>query len=572
MTHERNFRLLNKKFREMFFPTLLASIAGNFAILVDALIVSILLGSLNLSVIQSIEPIAQFLNMIYWLIGFGGSILATTARARFDKDQANSLFTISLISITVIGLIITVFGLLFPDFFTQILCNSNELRPLVKDYFLIFIIVSPFMCFMIVLAYFIKTDDFIPLQFRAFLMANGLNVIGDLAFIPYLGIKGAALATTVSYIVASIYISTYFFNSKGTFRFVKVKLSKALAYMKDICKTGLSSCSIPLYQTIKLLVINSLILGIAGKVGLSAFNMCYNTQFLVGIFIFGTTQSILPIIAVYFQEGDYNGVDYVAKKSLKIVLGFGIFFTLLFAIFPQTILYLFSVSDPSAIPTALNAVRIYALSLLGYGINFLYIFYSQSVQYNKIANIVTILEGLIFPIPLAYVFGHFWGINGIWFSLVLTEIVTFIFIWLYSKYVTKKSNGQYSGFFLNYKDEEASFMEFTIPGNKEDAIALSKEIKDSYSNPNISEEVSFAIGNLIGHILDINEGLDWIDIIIRETNDAIFLSIKSEGVEFKYEEDFEGVKSAYFAIKDIVDNIEYSQILGLNNTVITINK
>ena len=572
MTHERNFRLLNKKFRELFFPTLLASIAGNFAILVDALIVSILLGSLNLSVIQSIEPIAQFLNMIYWLIGFGGSILATTARARFDKDQANSLFTISLISITVIGLIITVFGLLFPDFFTQILCNSNELRPLVKDYFLIFIIVSPFMCFMIVLAYFIKTDDFIPLQFKAFLMTNGLNVIGDLAFIPYLGIKGAALATTVSYIVASIYISTYFFNSKGTFRFVKVKLSKALAYMKDICKTGLSSCSIPLYQTIKLLVINSLILGIAGKVGLSAFNMCYNTQFLVGIFIFGTTQSILPIIAVYFQEEDYNGVDYVAKKSLKIVLGFGIFFTLLFGIFPQTILCLFSVSDPSAIPTALNAVRIYALSLLGYGINFLYIFYSQSVQYNKIANIVTILEGLIFPIPLAYVFGHFWGINGIWFSLVLTEIVTFIFIWLYSKYVTKKSNGQYSGFFLNYKDEEASFMEFTIPGNKEDAIALSKEIKDSYSNPNISEEVSFAIGNLIGHILDINEGLDWIDIIIRETNDAIFLSIKSESVEFKYEEDFEGVKSDYFAIKDIVDNIEYSQILGLNNTVITINK
>lgn len=572
MTHERNFRLLNKKFRELFFPTLLASIAGNFAILVDALIVSILLGSLNLSVIQSIEPIAQLLNMVYWLIGFGGSILATTARARFDKAQANSLFTVSLISITVIGLIIAVLGLLFPDFFTQILCNSNELRPLVKDYFLIYIIVSPFMCFLIVLAYFIKTDDFIPLQFKAFLMANGLNVIGDLAFIPYLGIRGAALATTVSYIIASIYIATYFFNSKGTFRFVKVELSKALGHIKEICKTGFSSCSIPLYQTIKLLVINSLILGISGKVGLSAFNMCYNTQFLVGIFIFGTTQSILPIIAVYFQEGDYNGVDYVAKKSLKIVLGFGIFFTLLFAIFPQTILCLFSVNDPSAIPTAMNAVRIYALSLLGYGINFLYIFYSQSVQYNEIANIVTILEGLIFPIPFAYIFAQFWGINGIWFSLVFTEIATFIFIWLYSKYVTKKSNGQYSGFFLNYKDEEASFLEFTIPGNKEEAVALSKEIKDSYSNPNISEDVSFAIGNLISHILDMNEELDWIDIIIRETKDAVFLSIKSEGVEFKYEEDFEDVKSDYFAIKDIVDNIEYSQILGLNNTVITINK
>ena len=40
MVYERNFDLLNGKFRELFFPTLFTSIAGNFAVLIDAFFIS----------------------------------------------------------------------------------------------------------------------------------------------------------------------------------------------------------------------------------------------------------------------------------------------------------------------------------------------------------------------------------------------------------------------------------------------------------------------------------------------------------------------------------------------------
>ena len=56
MTYERSYNLLNSKFKELFFPTLLAAIAGNFALIADGLIISALLGPMNLSVIQSMEP------------------------------------------------------------------------------------------------------------------------------------------------------------------------------------------------------------------------------------------------------------------------------------------------------------------------------------------------------------------------------------------------------------------------------------------------------------------------------------------------------------------------------------
>ena len=53
MTYERNFNLMNRKFRELFFTTLITSIAGNFAVPVDAFFISMFMGSVYLSVLIS---------------------------------------------------------------------------------------------------------------------------------------------------------------------------------------------------------------------------------------------------------------------------------------------------------------------------------------------------------------------------------------------------------------------------------------------------------------------------------------------------------------------------------------
>ena len=575
MTYERRYSLLNSKFKELFFPTLLAAIAGNFAILADAFIISAFLGPMNLYVIQCIEPLAQFINMVYWLIGFGGTILSTSAKANFDEKKANYIFTVSIVSILIISILITLLGLLFPDGILQILCNSSQLRPLVYEYYKYFLLTIPFLCYFVVLAYFIKTDDFVQLQFRAFLMANVLNVVFDIIFIYSLnmGVSGAALGMAVAYIISSVYLSTYFLSSKRTLKLIKIKLSKSLEYMKDICKTGYSSSSIALYQSIKLIIINSIILGVMAHVGLVAFNMCCNTVLLVGIFIFGTAQSILPIVSVYYQEKDYNGVEYVARRSLKITVAFGIFFTLLFTIFPQTILCIFSVSNPSDVPTVLNAVRIFSLCLLAYSINFLYIFYLQAIQDIKLSNIVTLLNGLIFPVAFVYIFSIIWNENGIWFAFVIAELATLLFIYLYSKYLNKKTNGEYTGLFLKrHHDENERMLEYTITGNKNDAVYLSREVQEFLSDYETSVLVSLAIEELLIYILDINDELDWIDVIVRDNDKSTIISIKYSGIGYNPNVDTDSNSDNINMLLSISDKIDYSQILGLNNTVITINK
>ena len=575
MTYERRYNLLNSKFKELFFPTLLAAIAGNFAILADAFIISAFLGPMNLSVIQSIEPLAQFTNMIYWLIGFGGTILSTSAKANFEEKKANYIFTVSIVSILTISILITVLGLLFPDSFLQILCNSSQLRPLVYEYYKYYLLTIPFLCYFVVLAYFIKTDNFVQLQFRAFLLANVLNVVFDIIFIKYfnMGVGGAALGMAVAYIISVIYISTYFLSSKRTLKLIKINLSKSLSCMTEICKTGFSSSSIALYQSIKLIIINSIILGVFAHVGLVAFNMCCNTLLFVSIFIFGTAQSILPIVSVYYQEKDYNGVEYVARRSLKIAAAFGIFFTLLFTIFPQTILCIFSVSNPSDVPTVLNAVRIFSLCILAYSINFLYIFYIQAIQDIKLSNIITLLNGLIFPVAFVYIFSIIGNENGIWFAFLISELATLLFIYLHSRYKNIKTNGEYSGFFLKrHHDENERMLEYTITASKNEAVYLSREVQEFLSDEKTSVFVSLAIEELLMYILDINDKLDWVDVIIRDNDKNTIISIKHSGIGYNPQADTDLNSDNIDMLRSISDNIEYSQILGLNNTVITINK
>jgi FlaA1/EpsC-like NDP-sugar epimerase len=250
-------------------------------------------------------------------------------------------------------------------------------------------------------------------------------------------------------------------------------------------------------------------------------------------------------------------------------MGFGAFFSALFILFPQIVLFIFNVSNPADIPTIINVIRIFSISFIAFAVNSLYMFYAESVQYNKLANIVTLLQGLVFPVLFAYIFAYLWGAEGFWASLVVSEFATLLFIVIYSKIMARKSNNDYSGFFLIKKHESATVFEFTLDGNVEDAVKLSENIQKSFNEDRLSVLVSMAIEDMIVHIININENIDLIDIIIRDNGEYILISIKYSGECINVMED-EDMASNIAILNKISQKIDYSQILGLNNIVIRI--
>ena len=571
--YERNYKLLNRKFREFLLPTLFTSMAGNISIFIDSLLVSILIGNITLSVMQIIQPVSTLINLLYWMIGLGGSLVCAISKAEFDEERSNGLFTASILSMIAVGIIIMVISLLFTNSILQVLCTSADLKPLVSQFFIYYVIGIPFLCYMMSMSYFIKSDGFLKLPFVSILISNVFNLIFDIVFIYYFnwGLQGAALATTTSFILGSLCMSTYFLKKTRTLKFIKIKFYTIRDYLIVICKSGFSTASTQLYLTIKLYVVNFVLGGLVGAIGLVAFNLCNNTLFIISIFIIGISQSMSPIISLYYKEKDYCGVDYVIKKSFKMMVVVDIAFFALLTIYPQIMIFIFNVQNPEYTPYILNALRIFSLSYLLTGTNFLYIYYTQAIQEDKLANILQLLEGLIFPIAVLLILTFMFGELGLWSSFFVTELLVFLFIISYSRFINKKTNGKYQGFFIKKEIDDNNFINYSINANIEDVVGLSSKINEYLADYAESTRVSVAVEEILVNIINLNESLDSIDVYLKKTDEEIILSIKDDGIEYNpiVENDNLEFDNISF-LNRISDKVDYTRVLGLNSTVITI--
>ena len=573
--YERNYKLISSKFREFFFPTLLTSMTGNICMVVDSIIVSNLIGAMALSAIQPVIPVGTTVNLIYWMIGLGGSVLCSIAKAEFDNEKSSRIFSVSIISLLLFGILVAIFGTIFAPQIVPILCASPQVQPLVYQYYSVYVLGMPFLCYIMSLSYFIRTDGIADLPFRALLLSNIVNIIFDLIFIGvfHLGVSGAAWATIVGYIFGCTYMSTYFFSSKRTLDFALVKAKTFLNTLANICKSGFSGASTQLYMTIKIFVINTLITLYIGQSGLAAFNICYNSLFILYMFLIGTAQTMSPIVSVYYQEEDYSSVRFIMNRSLKIVLTSSLILSVLLVVCPQILTFLFHVKNPADMPVVLNAVRIFALSYVGIAITFLYTFYSQAIQKNKLSNSISLLEGFIFPVGFACALSFVFGANGIWISFTIAEVLTILYLFIYSRYINRKTNGEYTGFFINKHNDDAHVFEHTLSGNINDAVGLSQEVQNYLKGNKSATLVSLAIEEMIVNIIKINDEVDSIDVIVRDNDDNILISIKDTGIDFNPVIENENLEFDNISVLNkIADHIDYSRVLGLNSTVITINK
>ena len=547
--------------------------AGNICLVVDSILVSFFVGVANLSAIQFVSPLLTFVNLFYWMIGLGGSILCSVSKAEFDDKSSNSYFSVSISSLCILGIIITILGLIFSKDIQGILCRSQQLLPMVNSFYSVILLGIPFLCYLMSVSYFVRVDGMPNLAFRAILLANIVNLCCDVIFMGVLkiGIGGAAWATLVGYAVGSIFISTYFFKSERTLKFIKLKVKPSINKFKEICKSGFPSSSTQLYFTIKIYIYNLLITLFVGEAGIAAFSICDNSTFILYMFLIGASQTMSSLVSVYFKEEDYSSVSYIVKKSLRFALISSLVFSLIIIVCPNVMLMLYSVKDPSFVPTVLNALRIFAISFVGIAITFLFTFYSQAIQKNSVSSIVSLLEGLIFPCGSAVILLLILGENGIWISFTVAEAATILFIFAYSKYLNRKTDGEYTGFFINKHNDDKKVFEYTINGNVKEAVDLAHQVQDYLSGNKSAALVGLAIEEMLVNIININENVDVIDVIVRNNEDNILISIKDMGIDFNPVVENDDLKFDNISVLNkIADKIDYSRVLGLNSTVITI--
>lgn len=604
---KRNFELTYAKYREFFLPTLLITASINITSVIDSIIIGNLIGPEALAATVLCVPIMTIITCIEMILGFGGSTVATIAKAEHKFLKTKQVFTTSILALLIVGILMAILGTVFLGDISNILSQGNQrLFQLVNDYLGFIFLGAPLMLLSLGFSYFIRAEGKPNLATMVFIVANVVNVIMDVVFIKYanMGIMGGSLATLVGYCFGMILVIRYLISKDRVTKFTN-KIENIFKTLKSIFVLGLSPASGQIFMFLKILIINSLVIITLGSSGAVAMATCFDVLLIVSILVAGVCETFSPIVAVLYAEKDNNAVKFVMKHSFKIAIIISMLITISIIILPNVIVQIYGITGSENISATIDALRIFSLSFVGVTITFIMLFYNQAIGQNKLSFLISICEGLLILIPVAYILSNIIGIYGIWISFSIAEITTILIILVSVKIISSKSKGKYKGFLLLERSDDFEIFDLTIKGLNE-VMDLSEKIIDFSESKGLSEKTSVYLGMAIEEILvniinynnnqDNNQNnlinnrkkannkkkhafnkkkkLDFIDILIKIGKREVILSFKDSGIEYDPTVQPEDVQEFdnITVLKKISDKISYSRILGLNNTIITIKK
>lgn len=433
-----------KLFRALFFPTLLGLISTVLLNLADGIFVGKGVGSDALAAINIAAPMFQIATGIALMFGSGVSIVAAVHLSKGNRKAANinvtQAFTVGLLLMLLVVAVINV----FPRQTAALFGGSELLFPMVHDYLMW---VSPCLCFMVIniIGMFIIRLDGAPNFAMIVNMAAAItNIFLDWVFVFPLGmgIKGAAMATSLSGVVGVALIVWYFCKRNQQIKLYKPKLSPtALRLTVRNClymlRLGFPTFIAETAISCMMVTGNFVFMSYLHEDGVAAFSVaCYLFPM---IFMFGNAiaQSALPIVSYNYGKGNHDRIRETLRLSAGLAVGLGLVMSVLgYLLAPQiTTLFIDTTSPANAIGRA--GVPLFLTTCLPFTLNVVLIGYLQSLERYQSATLFMLLRGYIFIIPCFILLPQVLDVEGLWLAEPLSETLTLIallaYLWLRRK-------------------------------------------------------------------------------------------------------------------------------------------
>ena len=202
-------------------PSLVGLIAMTSASLVDGFFIGNYVGVKALAAVNLIIPIMTILFGVGMMLSIGGSVRGGKYLGEGDIEAASAIFSKTLTSLTIYGFIVISLGLVFEDQIFAGVGATQELFPMMGEYYRI---IMPFFFAqfaMIALYFFIRLDGLPSLAAASLAVGAAINVVLDYLFIAVYGwgLTGAAFATGISQTIPLLVMLYYFFWPKRRLKF-----------------------------------------------------------------------------------------------------------------------------------------------------------------------------------------------------------------------------------------------------------------------------------------------------------------------------------------------------------------
>ena len=409
-----------KKLFRFTFPSIIMMIFTSVYGVVDGLFVSNYVGKTAFASINLIMPFLMILGGLGFMVGTGGSALVAKTLGEGDKKNADRYFTMMLMFTCILGAVASVAGFIFMPQIAKLLKASDEMMTdcvlygrIIIGFNIAFMLQNVFQSFLI-------TAERPKLGLFITVAAGCTNMVLDALFIAGFewGVKGAAIATGLSQVVGGIIPLVFFMNKKNGSILHTVATRLEFKPLLKACTNGSSE-----------------LMRLIGENGVSAYGVLMYVQFIFVSISIGYSIGCAPVVGFHYGAGNTDELKNMLKKSVILTSASGAVLTLAAILLSGTFAKIFVGYDPELYELTRHAFRLFAYSFLLAGFNIFMSSFFTALSNGGVSAAISFLRTLVFQTSCVLVLPIFFGVDGIWWAITVSEVFATVIsiIFLFAK-------------------------------------------------------------------------------------------------------------------------------------------
>lgn len=427
---------VSKAVAKMAIPSVISSLVTVVYNMADTFFVGQTGDPLQVAAVSLTNPIFILFMAFANMFGMGGSAAASMALGEKKEKRVKQVSSFVTYASLIVGIVFAVILLVGMQPVLQLFGADADTYELAKGYTTYISYGAPFIIWSAAASFVVRADGASREAMTGSMIGTVANIILDPIFISGFGMgaAGAAIATTIGNIMASVYYLWYFWrksrNMSMAFRYFKCG-DKILS---QVCSAGLPTAIFSALMSISTIILNQILVAY-GNAPVAAIGIVFKANMFITFLQMGLANGVQPLLGYSYGAGNRERFIAVERYTKKCCLIVGVLATALFFFFREPIIRLF-ISDTEVINYGVEMLIAYMISGPVIGILFMNMNCMQSTGNALPATILSILRQGVLLIPVLYGLNALLGLHGVIYGQALTDYVAVflsIIIWRWKR-------------------------------------------------------------------------------------------------------------------------------------------
>lgn len=409
-------------------PSIIMMVFTSIYGVVDGYFVSNYIGKTPFAAVNLIMPFLMILGGVGFMIGTGGSALVAKHLGEKDENQARRVFSMMMILTLILGVSISVLGIIFADKVALLLGADSEMLEYCVIYARTCLIFNTMFMFQNVFQSFLVTAERPKLGLVVIVAAGCTNMLLDFLFIAVfqMGVVGAALATGLSQTVGGLLPLIFFLRKTNGSKLHMVRTRLELRPVLQACSNGASELMTNISSSVVSMLYNHQLLTLAGENGVSAYGVLMYVSFIFAAVYIGYSIGTAPIVGYNFGAQNHAELRNIRVKSMRSMLIGGVIMVSLAELLAPVLAGIFVGYDKELFDMTVHAFRLFSFTFLLSGFNIWCSSFFTALNNGAISAAVSFLRTLVFQLAAVLILPIFFKLDGVWFSVAFAEVCAFI--------------------------------------------------------------------------------------------------------------------------------------------------